>query len=170
MRLFLEWRLLGPTVGYYGGVCYGYDMEVTDFYGGRCSKVGHFQYTAAWHVNNRVVHNTYADRTIINNTGTRSSFNGPGGVTRGPNSREQSAAKEDHKQLTSAQQSHHQSAITNKNQKATANHGTPATTARTKVGGDRYNSAGHSVSTVHATHAAPTAPASHFANPTHASI
>jgi WXXGXW repeat (2 copies) len=149
---FYGWNVgyWGPTVGYYGGVCYGYGYGGDGFYGGRWNG-GHFQYnTAAWHVNGGVVHNTYVDRTVINNTGARSSFNGPGGVSRGPNTREQSAAKEDHHQITAAQQSHHQSAITNKNQKSTANHGTPATTARTKVGGDRYNSAGHSISTIHA--------------------
>jgi len=153
----------GESVGYYGGVCYGYGYGGDGFYGGRWQG-GRFQYnTAAWHVNSGVVHNTYVDRTVINNTGARSSFNGPGGVTRQPNTREQASAKEDHRPITSAQQTHHQSAITNKNQKASADHSTPTTTARTKVGGDRYNSAGHSISTIHST------PANHLANPTHAS-
>jgi hypothetical protein len=159
----------GPTVGYYGGVCYGYGYGGTGFYGGRWQG-GRFQYnTAAWHVNGGVIRNTYVDRTVINNTGTRSSFNGPGGVTRGPNATEQASAKEDHHPITAAQLSHHQSAITNKNQKASANR-TPTTTARTKVGGDRYNSAGHSISTIHSTPAANhSAAVMHPANPVHAS-
>jgi YXWGXW repeat-containing protein len=171
---FYGWNVgyWGPTVGYYGGVCYGYGYGGDGFYGGRWQG-SHFQYnTAAWHVNGGVIHNTYVDRTVINNTGTRYSFNGPGGVTRTPNEHEQAASKADHHPITAAQQSHHQSAIANKNQKSTANHGAPATMARTKVGGDRYNAAGHSVSTIHSTpapsHAAAT-PASHFANPVHAS-
>lgn len=155
----------GPTVGYYGGVCYGYGYGGTGFYGGRWQG-GRFQYnTAAWHVNGGVIHNTYADRASINNTGTRSSFNGPGGVTRGPNATEQAAAKEDHRTLTAAQQSHHQSAIANKNQKASTNHSTPTTTARTKVGGDRYNSAGHSISTIHAANSSHTTATNHMSNP-----
>lgn len=147
----------GPTVGFYGGVCYGYGYGGSGFYGGRWDG-GHFQYnTAAWHVGGGI-HNTYVDKTVIHNTGSHTSFNGKGGITRQPNASEQAAAKEDHVKPNAAQQSHEQKAIANKNQRATANGGHPSTTARSTVGGERFNSGGHSISTIHAAHNTPAAP------------
>jgi WXXGXW repeat (2 copies) len=152
----------GENVGFYGGVCYGYGYGGSGFYGGRWQG-GRFQYnTAAWHVGGGI-HNTYADRTVIHNNSSRSSFNGHGGVEAQPTAGERSAMAEHHAQPTSAQQSHQQSASTNKNQRASVNHGTPVTTARTTVGGDRYNPAGHSISTIHA--ANHTTAANHINNP-----
>src|ERR1700749_2106726 len=54
----------GATVGYYGGVNYGFGYYGTGFSGGRWEN-GHFFYNSAvWHVNNKVVHNTYKDRSV----------------------------------------------------------------------------------------------------------
>jgi len=148
----------GENVGFYGGVCYGYGYGGSGFYGGRWQG-GRFQYnTAACHVGGGI-HNTYSDRTVIVNNSNRSSFNGRGGVLAQPNAREQSAANEHHVQATSAQQTHQQKASANKNQLSTANGGHPATTARSTVGGERFNSAGHSISTVHSN------AANHMSNP-----
>jgi len=155
----------GENVGFYGGVCYGYGYGGSGFYGGRWQG-GRFQYnTAAWRVSGGF-HNTYVDRGGMVNNANRSSFNGRGGVTAQPNATEQSAAKGNHVQPTSAQQSHQQKASTNRNQFASVNHGTPATTARSTVGGDRFNSAGHSISTIHTSNTNRAAPANHFSNPT----
>jgi hypothetical protein len=153
----------GPTVGFYGGVCYGYGYGGDGFYGGRWQG-GHFQYnTAAWRVGGGI-HNTYVDRTVIHNSGARTSFNGPGGVTRQPNEREQAAAKEDHHSISVAQQSHEQKAVANKNQRATANGGHPSTTAKSKVDGERFNSAGHSISTIHRATPQPASTVNHTVN------
>jgi len=154
----------GEHVGFYGGVCYGYGYGGSGFYGGRWQG-GRFQYnTAIWHVGGGI-HNTYVDRTVINNNSNRSSFNGHGGVEAQPTAGERSAMAEHHAQPTSAQQSHQQSASTNRNQLASVNHGSPATTARTTVGGDRYNSSGHSISTIHAANTSHTTAANHINNP-----
>jgi hypothetical protein len=154
----------GTSIGFYGGVCYGYGYGGHGFYGGRWQG-GRFQYnTAAWHVGGGI-HNTYVDRTVINNNSNRSSFNGRGGIQDQPNATEQSVAKQNHIQPTSAQQSHQQKASTSKNQLASVNHGNPATTARSTVGGDRFNSAGHSISTVHAANINRTGPANHMSKP-----
>jgi len=159
----------GEHVGFYGGVCYGYGYGGSGFYGGRWQG-SRFQYnTAAWHVGGGI-HNTYVDRTVIHNNSNRSSFNGHGGVEAQPTEGEKSAMNEHHAQPTSAQQNHQQMATANKHQLATANGGHPATTARSTVGGDRFNSSGHSISTIHSTRSAsPTPTANHPANVSHTS-
>ncbi|HTA27597.1 MAG TPA: YXWGXW repeat-containing protein, partial [Bacteroidia bacterium] len=136
----------GPHIGFYGGVCYGYGYGGHGFYGGRWEG-GHFRYnTAVCHVNNTVIHNTYVDRTVINNsTVNRTSFNGRGGVEAQPTNEERTAMNEHHSQPTSSQQSHERSAAGNRNQLASVNHGSPKTTARATVGGQRFNSTGHAV-------------------------
>src|ERR1700733_7578766 len=49
----------GPTVGFYGGVNYGFGYGGHGFDGGRWES-GHFSYnTAVVHVNTTVIHNTY---------------------------------------------------------------------------------------------------------------
>jgi hypothetical protein len=134
----------GPHIGFYGGVCYGYGYWGHGFYGGRWEG-GRFAYnTAIWHVGGGV-HNTYIDRTTIVNNGNRTSFNGRGGVEAEPSAEERTAMNEHHVQPTSAQMSHEHSASANRNQLATVNHGNPRTTARSTVGGARFNSAGHAM-------------------------
>src|SRR5271157_1070475 len=72
----------GPHVGFYGGIDYGFGYYGSGCYGGRWEG-GTFHYnTAVWKVNSSVVHNTYVDRTVINNgtnINNHTSFNGPGG-------------------------------------------------------------------------------------------
>lgn len=158
----------GPHVGFYGGVNYGFGYWGTGFGGGRWEG-GRFRYnTAAWRVGGGF-HNTYVDRTVINNNGSRASFNGPGGVTRQPSAEERSYMNEHHSQPTAAQQNHAHSASVSRYQRASYNGGHPSTTARSSVGGQRYNSSGnamhsashtttmHSASHVNTMHAAPRA-------------
>jgi len=164
----------GENVGFYGGVCYGYGYGGSGFYGGRWQG-GRFQYnTAAWHVGGGI-RNTYVDRTVIHNNSNRSSFNGHGGVEAQPTTGERAAMSEHHVQPTAAQQSHQQMATANKHQLSTANGGHPATTARSKVGGDRFNSTGHSISTIHSAKSTSQAATvnhtvAHPANVSHASV
>ncbi|HTA27596.1 MAG TPA: YXWGXW repeat-containing protein [Bacteroidia bacterium] len=154
----------GESVGFYGGVCYGYGYGGHGFCGGRWDG-GRFRYnTAAWHVGGGI-HNTYSDRTGITNSSNRTSFNGRGGLDAKPNEAEMSAAKQNHRQPTSSQQTHQQKASANKNQRATANGGHPATAAKSTVGGQRFNSAGHSISTVHAANNTHSTAGNHLANP-----
>ncbi|HTB32006.1 MAG TPA: YXWGXW repeat-containing protein [Bacteroidia bacterium] len=158
----------GPHVGYYGGVCYGFGYGGHGFYGGRWEG-GAFRYNSAVCHVGPGFHNTYVDRTVIHNTTVnRSSFNGPGGINERPNAEEQSAMHEQHVNATSEQQNHEQKAGNNRNQLASVNHGSPATTARSTIGGQKFNSAGHAMQAAHpanATHAN-AANASHMnANP-----
>src|SRR5205823_3471649 len=95
----------GPTVGFYGGINYGYGYGGQGYYGGRW--VGNtFRYnTAVTRVNTSVIHNTYVNKQVVRNTGSRASFNGPGGTTAKATAQEQAAAKAEHIPATSAQQS-----------------------------------------------------------------
>lgn len=135
----------GPHVGYYGGVNYGYGYGGRGFYGGRWEG-GAFRYnTAVWHTGPGF-HNTYVDRTVIGRGPVnRSSFNGPGGVMARPTPEEQSYAREQHVQATHEQQTHEHSASMNRYQRASYNGGHPSTTARSSVGGQRYNSSGNAM-------------------------
>ena len=78
----------GVSIGFYGGINYGYGYGGRGYYGGAWEG-GHFRYnTAVVRVNTTVVHNTYVDRTVIvNNTvvnNKKVSFNGPGGAEAKP--------------------------------------------------------------------------------------
>ncbi|MEO3405857.1 hypothetical protein AAFN85_18235 [Mucilaginibacter sp. CAU 1740] len=135
----------GRHIGFYGGVNYGYGYGGSGYVGGRWAG-NSFQYnTAVVNVNTTVVHNTYINRTVINNNETvnNNSFNGPGGVATKPNTRELSAAKEDHVQPTTEQVNHRQVAGKDKSQFANNNNGRPSTTAMNKVGGNRFASDGN---------------------------
>src|SRR5438046_6146002 len=75
----------GPTVGFYGGVNYGYGYTGNGYWGGRWSG-NTFQYnTAVTRVNKNVVHNTYINNSVNKQvTANRASFNGPNGVNAQP--------------------------------------------------------------------------------------
>ncbi len=87
-------------VGFYGGVNYGFGYYGSGFYGGRWEG-GAFHYNSAvWRVNSSSVHNTYVDRTVVNNTtlavNNHLSFNGSGGIEAKPTAEEKAAAHEQH--------------------------------------------------------------------------
>jgi hypothetical protein len=98
----------GPTVGFYGGVNYGFGYGGTGFDGGRWQG-GHFAYnTSVSRVNTTVIHNTY-NQTVVNNN-NRASFNGgPGGVGARPSSAEAATARA-HNQPASMPATHEQAA------------------------------------------------------------
>lgn len=70
----------GPSVGYYGGINYGFGYVGSGYYGGQW--VGStFRYnTAVTRVNRNVITNTYVNNSFPRTTRSRASFNGPGGV------------------------------------------------------------------------------------------
>ena len=115
----------GPTVGFYGGVNYGYGYGGHGYYGGRW--VGNsFRYNrAVTRVNTSVIHNTYVNRQVVNKTVSRASFNGPGGTTAMPTAKEQAAAKAEHISATSTQQSRVEAAKNNPDLHAANNNGKP---------------------------------------------
>jgi hypothetical protein len=82
----------GPTVGFYGGVNYGFGYGGNGFDGGRWQG-GHFSYnTAVSRVNTTVIHNTYSQNVSYGSN--RTSFNGgPGGISARPSSAETATAR-----------------------------------------------------------------------------
>ena len=82
-------RLLGPHVGYYGGINYGFGYMGIGFAGGSWSG-GVFAYnTAVVNVNRTVIRNTYVNETVVRNTtivhDNRVAYaGGPGGIRHDP--------------------------------------------------------------------------------------
>ena len=128
----------GPTVGFYGGVNYGFGYGGIG-YGGGGWEGDQFRYnTAVTRVDTTIIHNTYVDRTVINNrlTSERTSFNGgPQGIKAEPTEEQRRAMNAEHINPTAAQEQHRQEASQNKAQFASANHGKPATLAARQVAG-----------------------------------
>jgi hypothetical protein len=127
----------GPHVGFYGGINYGFGYGGVGFIGGRWNG-GVFAYnTAVMHVNTTVIHNTYVDRTVVNNVTVNNhvSYNGgTGGISARPNSAELAAEHENHVAPTSMQTQHEHAASTNRALLASENHGRPAIAATAKPG------------------------------------
>lgn len=106
----------GPSVGFYGGIDYGYGYGGTGYAGGYW-RHNRFFYNRA--VNNITdvtrIHNTY-NKTVINNVNvTRISYNGgPNGIHAQPNAAERAAARQAHVQATVAQVRHREQAMRNR--------------------------------------------------------
>jgi hypothetical protein len=124
----------GPTIGFYGGINYGFGYFGHGFDGGRWDH-GHFFYNrAVSNVNVTVIHNVYETR-VTNTTVTRVSFNGGnGGVNERPTPQEEAAGHERHIAPVAAQTQHVQAARTNPELHASANHGKPPVAATARPG------------------------------------
>ncbi len=120
----------GPTVGFYGGINYGFGYWGGGYGGGRWDG-GHFYYNSS--VNNLSggnIHNVYNER-VENNGGSRVSFNGGrGGIEARPSSQQESAARERHIPAVAVQNSHAQAARANPASRSSVNHGQPAPEAK----------------------------------------
>jgi hypothetical protein len=124
----------GPTVGFYGGINYGFGYWGGGYGGGRWDG-GHFFYnTSVNNLNGGNFHNVYNERVEVS-TQSRVSFNGgSGGIEARPTSEQQAAASQRHIPAGQAQMLHAQTARANPEQRASANHGNPATAATAKPG------------------------------------
>jgi YXWGXW repeat-containing protein len=126
----------GPHVGFYGGINYGFGYTGVGFVGGRWEH-GAFAYnTAVMRVNTTVIHNTYVDRTVVRNvTVNRVSYNGGrGGIDARPSEREREFEHERHFAPTSTQREHEHSAGSNRELRASENHGRPPIAATARPG------------------------------------
>ena len=122
----------GPTIGFYGGINYGFGYFGTGFVGGRWEG-GHFFYnTAVWHVGEGF-HNVYNEHVDIRND-SHVSFNGHGGIDARPTREEEAAAHERHVGPVAEQTQHLEAARKDPQQRASFNHGRPATFATAKPG------------------------------------
>jgi hypothetical protein len=119
----------GPTIGFYGGVNYGYGYYGHGYEGGRWQG-GHFFYNSSVnHVDNNVVHNVYNTRVDVNVSSHVSYNGGTGGINDRATSQEEAAAHEKHIPAVAAQTQHAYAARSNPQQRFSANHGAPPVVA-----------------------------------------
>ena len=125
----------GPTVGFYGGINYGFGYFGTGFYGGRWDH-GHFFYnTAVMRVDKTHIHNVYNTRVENVNEGNRVSYNGgEGGLKARPTPEEEAASHERHIAPTAEQTRQAQTARSNPDMRSKANHGDPPVKATPRAG------------------------------------
>jgi hypothetical protein len=122
----------GETVGFYGGINYGFGYWGGGYGGGRWNN-GHFFYnTSVNNVNRENIHNVYNEK-VENNTENRVSFNGgKGGIEARPTSEQQAAASQKHIPAVAAQTEHAQAARSNPEQRSAAISGKPAEAGNAK--------------------------------------
>jgi hypothetical protein len=125
----------GPTVGFYGGVCYGFGYTGVGFAGGYWSGGSFYYNRSVTNISNTTVINNVYNQQVVNNHTTNVSYNGGnGGLRAQPTQRELQAANEQHIAPTHEQQNHQQLASQNKDLRASVNHGAPAIAAVGKAG------------------------------------
>jgi hypothetical protein len=125
----------GPTVGFYGGINYGFGYTGVGYWGGYWHGRDFYYNRAVNNVNIVNIHNAY-NRTVINNVNVnRVSYNGgPHGIQARATSQEMAAERGQHFNATSAQMQHEQLARNDRAQFASANHGQPAVAATPRPG------------------------------------
>jgi hypothetical protein len=125
----------GPTVGFYGGINYGYGYGGYGYQGGFWRN-NQFNYNRSVNnVDTRNFHNTY-EKSVSNSRAVANvSYNGgTGGTTARASAAEETAAHERHSPATAAQTSHQNGASQNHELLQTVNHGNPPIAATSKPG------------------------------------
>jgi hypothetical protein len=123
----------GPTVGFYGGINYGYGYGGYGYQGGYWRN-NQFNYNRSVNnVDTRNFHNTYEKSVSNSRAGTYVSYNGGnGGTTARATAAEETASHEHHTQATAAQTGHQNEASQNHELLQSVNHGKPAVAATSK--------------------------------------
>jgi hypothetical protein len=118
----------GPTVGFYGGINYGFGYGGFGYDGGYWRNGAFFYNRSVNNVTN--VTNVYNRTVIINNNVRNVGYNGgSGGIVAQPTAEQEAAARERHIPPTQVQAQHVQRASTNRDLFESANHGRPAIAA-----------------------------------------
>jgi hypothetical protein len=125
----------GPTVGFYGGINYGFGYTGVGFFGGYWNHGAFFYNRSVTNVNVTNITNVY-NKTVVNNiTVNHVSYNGgAGGITAQPTDAQLAAARASHYQATAAQAQQEQLAHSNRAQWASVNHGAPTVAATARPG------------------------------------
>lgn len=124
----------GPSVGFYGGIDYGFGYNGIGFFGGEWRDGAFFYNRAAWNLGGVRITNVF-DRPFAHPAiAARFSFNGPGGVLRAATREELAAAHERHVAATEAQIAHVREAAANRDLRFAENHGRPAIAATPRPG------------------------------------
>lgn len=124
----------GNTIGFYGGVNYGYGYSGRGYQGGYWRDRSFRYNRAANNIGQTRVVNTYNVVVTQNTSINHVSYNGgAGGIRMRPTSLEQALAGKTHTGPTTLQLQHEQSARVNPLQRVAQNHGTPAIPATPKA-------------------------------------
>jgi WXXGXW repeat (2 copies) len=125
----------GPTVGFYGGINYGYGYFGRGYEGGRWNH-GQFYYNRTVNnINITNIHNVYNTTVINNTTVNRVSYNGgAGGTMARPTAQEETAARQQHIPPVATQTEHLQTARSNPELRASVNQGKPTIAATDRPG------------------------------------
>ncbi|HZD32375.1 MAG TPA: hypothetical protein VE779_12020 [Candidatus Angelobacter sp.] len=125
----------GTTIGFYGGINYGFGYPGSGYYGGYWRGRDFYYNRSANNVNITNIHNVY-NQTVVNNlNANRVSYNGgPHGIQARPTSQQLAAERGQHIAATSMQMQHEQAAGNDRSQLASMNHGAPAVTATPRPG------------------------------------
>jgi hypothetical protein len=119
----------GQSVGYYGGINYGYGYYGSGYRGGRWNG-DRFEYnTSVTNVDTARIHDSYVDRGayVNQNRLPRTSYNGGAhGITARPSQAQLSVAKQRHYPMTAVQIAHVAVSQNNRNYLARVNHGNPS--------------------------------------------
>lgn len=130
----------GATVGFYGGVNYGFGYGGAGYQGGYWRNNNFFYNRTVNNINNASIANVY-EKPVIVNQGPRVSYTGgPGGIMATPTQQEAAAAREPRIPPTQAQVTHVQMAAKNPALQLTHNNGHPAIAATARPG--EFNGAG----------------------------
>jgi hypothetical protein len=121
----------GRSVGFYGGIDYGYGYFGHGYDGGRWDR-GRFSYnTAVNHLDVRSMHDVYNSR--VDERTNRVSYNGGnGGINERATALEESAGRENHLSPVAAQTQHGWAARSDPQERFNANHGTPPVAATSR--------------------------------------
>jgi hypothetical protein len=124
----------GPTIGFYGGINYGFGYFGHGYEGGRWDN-GHFFYNRTVNnINVTEIHNVYNTR-VENVTVNRVSYNGgQGGINARATAAEEAADRERHIGPVAAQTQHMDAARANQQFRASVNHGKPPIGATARPG------------------------------------
>ncbi len=125
----------GPTVGFYGGVNYGFGYTGGGYYGGEWRNGAFYYNRSVNNVNVTNIHNVY-NKTVVNNvTVNRVSYNGGnGGITARPTAQQQAAANERHIRRDQRTNAARTAASQDRSLLASVNHGKPPIAATAKPG------------------------------------
>jgi hypothetical protein len=114
------------TVGFYGGIDYGYGYFGRGYEGGRWERDHFFYNRAVNNVNVTVIHNVYNTTVVNERHVTRVSYSGGnGGINARPTPQEEAAAHTRHLPPAAPQRQHIQQARSNPQLRASVNRGKP---------------------------------------------
>ncbi|HET9178659.1 MAG TPA: YXWGXW repeat-containing protein [Terriglobia bacterium] len=125
----------GLSVGFYGGINYGFGYTGHGYYGGYWRGGNYYYNREVNHITNVHITNVYNQRVVVNERGPRVSYNGGrGGINARPTREQLSAERGRRFGPVGEQMRQQQFARSDRMQRASVNHGRPEVTATPRAG------------------------------------